>query len=280
MTQTEAAKRIHALLATLRVQHQAPEETAPVSGPAAPAPELAAPQAGAPRAPQDAILTEFLRSFLMWESTTQTAHAALARVTAAVVDFNELRVCLSDEIAELLGPGHAGHSTPTVEDRAARIKLALNDIFKREHAVRLGHLRGLSKREAAAYLDGLAGTPPFVSSRTALIALNEPSLPVDERLIQALRSAGIFDSETNIEAATALLTKAIKPASIPEAHRLLQAFSDTAPTAPGRSRQRAAIKKGQSNGQTSSPTNGRKPAKPVKLKRPGAKPKEPERGRS
>jgi hypothetical protein len=98
--------------------------------------------------PTEPLLGEFLRSMLVWEARCADAAAALKRVAASVVDFNELRVCLPDEIVAMLGPAY-----PRVQERALRLRAALSELYVREHAVTLQPLAGLSKRDAKAYLD-------------------------------------------------------------------------------------------------------------------------------
>lgn len=171
--------------------------------------------------PGDPLLREFLRSFLLWESSTARAEAALARIESDFVDLNEFRVSLIAEMAGVLGAG-AGKG----EERMSRLKLALNEIFKREHALRLSSLAQRPKRESWTYLAELPGTPAFVAARTFVVGLAGHAFPIDERLRARLVSAGVLEAETTLEEAASQLERACKAGGAEEAHSLLQAWSD------------------------------------------------------
>src|SRR5262249_19622524 len=51
----------------------------------------------------DPLLWQLVYSFLAWESTPAKATTANKRLHAAVVDYNEMRVCLGDELAGIIG---------------------------------------------------------------------------------------------------------------------------------------------------------------------------------
>jgi hypothetical protein len=108
-------------------------------------------------------LAILLTNFLLWESTPKLAEEALGRLSRLVVDANELRVMLEREVIETIGDKY-----PFVEERAARLRATLNDVFRRQHRTSLDHLRNLSRKDQRAYLDGLADIPPFVAGRTAV----------------------------------------------------------------------------------------------------------------
>ncbi len=175
--------------------------------------------------PGDPLLREFLRSFLMWESTAARAASALARMESEFVDLNEFRVSLIAEMAGVLGAG-SGKG----EERMGRLKLALNEIFKREHALRLSSLALKPKRESWTYLAELPGTPTFVAARTFVVGLGGHAFPIDERLRVRLVSAGVLESETTLEEAATQLERACKAGGAEEAHTLLQAWSDSGVT--------------------------------------------------
>lgn len=169
----------------------------------------------------DRLLRLFLHSFLAWETTLAKADSALARIEASVVDLNELRVCMPSEIAEIVG-----HNLPRGEERAARLRTALNDVFKREHRLRLDHLGTKSKREARQYLDSLSGVPFYVSSRVALLGLDIHAVPIDTRSVGALAQSGVVDAKSAPEEIGAALERAVRAGEAREAHRVLQAWCD------------------------------------------------------
>jgi hypothetical protein len=213
MSSPDKAKQIESLLEKLRKQLGKGESVAP--------PPCAAAD-GPPWAEADIVITEFIKSFLLWEATTHRACAAMESIGGALVDLNELRVSLIDEIVAVIGKNY-----PRAHERAARLKAALNDIYRREHCVKLSHLLEKTKREARAYLESLAETPHFVASRTFLIALEGHAVPVDERLLGKLIEADVVDNESATPESTAsVLEKTIRSADSLEAHELFQVWSD------------------------------------------------------
>lgn len=204
----------------------------------------------------DLVLRELVRSFLCWESTLARADKAMERIAASVVDVNEFRVCLADEIAHILGTGH-----PRLEDRIARLRAVLGDVYKREHQVRLNHLSGKPKREARTYVESLKDIPAFVASRTALVALDVHTVPVDEQLRSRLVGAGVIDEATDAAAASAQLERAIKAGEAHEAHRLLQAWCDAGGPAPRAPKARERRKPSTTTGRTGAANGKRPPAK-------------------
>lgn len=169
----------------------------------------------------DPVLREFVRSFLMWESTRTKADNALRRIDQAVVDINEFRVAMPDEMAQIIGPNY-----PRVEERCERLRAALNDIYKREHKVGLAHLADKSKRAAREYLENLAHTPPYVAARVFLVALGGHAFPVDERLHARLAGAGVIDPVLTPAEAGAFLERSIRAGEAAEAYCLIQAWAD------------------------------------------------------
>jgi|GEM_PF-5452538 len=171
----------------------------------------------------DAVLRELVRSYVLWESTTTKADSAMRRIDESVVDINELRVCLTEEVASILGSGLS-----RIEERATRLRATLNDIFQREHSLRLSHLAGRSRKDARQYLFTLASVPEFVAARVALLRLGIHAMPVDERTLACLRHAKAINSDTDIAGASALLERAVKSGEGLGAHRAIQAWADDA----------------------------------------------------
>jgi endonuclease III len=180
--------------------------------------------------PQSPLLGHLLRSFLLWESTTSKAQGALKRVEAAVVDFNELRHCMPDELVRLIGERY-----PRVSERALRLRTALNRIYAKEHAVCLERLTGVSKREAREYLDALDGVPRYVSARVALVCLGAHAAPVDSRIRRRLVEAKVIDAETSVDEAASVLERRVRAGEMPEVYALLQAWADEASFGPAES---------------------------------------------
>lgn len=173
----------------------------------------------------DPVLRELVRSYLVWESTTPKAEAALKRIDQAVVDVNELRVCMPTEIAQIMGANY-----PKAEERATRLRATLNDLYRREHCLKLFHLLEKSRKESRAYLETLAAIPAFVAARVAVLKLGINVVPLDERQLQCLKNARAVATTTDLTTAVGMVEKAVKAADMPETAYAIQAWSDEAQT--------------------------------------------------
>ncbi|MBX3403359.1 MAG: hypothetical protein KF699_08115 [Phycisphaeraceae bacterium] len=167
------------------------------------------------------VVDQFVRSFLLWESTSAKAAAAMKRVEQAVVDFNELRVCMPGELIRIIGERY-----PRVEERARRLRSALHAVYARQHRVGLEHLNEMSKREARDYLESLDGTPRFVAARVALVCLGGHAAPIDGRILRRLADRGATEANATPETASAMLERKVRAGEMLEAYALLQAWSD------------------------------------------------------
>jgi len=171
--------------------------------------------------PAEPLLGHFVRAFLMWESTSAKAATAMKRIEQAVVDFNELRVCMPGELVRLMGERY-----PRVEERARRLRIALNAIYTREHKVSLERLGEMSKRESREYLETLESTPRYVAARVALVGLSGHMAPIDARMLRRLVERNIVEADATPETAAAAIERKVRAAEMPECYALLQAWSD------------------------------------------------------
>lgn len=167
------------------------------------------------------ILREFVRSMLLWESTSAKAEAALMRIQAGVVDFNELRVCLSGELVGLMGEAY-----PRARERADRLRAALSELFTRAHAVTLRQLTEMGKREVLQYLESLSGVPQFVASRVALVCLGNHAMPMDSRILHVLAEAQAVGPCETQDGASGVMEHRIRAGELLIAYLHLQAKAD------------------------------------------------------
>lgn len=206
MSQADPAKRLSTLLRKLRTKHA--DLTPPAVQPE-------------PTDEFHPLVHELVFSMLLWEASTGQAKAALRRIRESFVDYNELRICVPDEVALVLGEKY-----PLAHERSLRMRSVLNDIFQRHHAVTLKHLTDAPKREARSFLDSLEGMPAFVSARVLLVSGLGHGVPVDERLRDLLAEASVVDADQAPESTGAWLDRNTKSEEALATHLLLQAWSD------------------------------------------------------
>jgi hypothetical protein len=168
----------------------------------------------------DPLLWHLVFSFMAWEAGTGCAVAANRCLHEAIVDYNELRVCLVDEVVSILGPSY-----PRVRDRAIRLRAVLGDIFRREQCVQLSHIPALGRREARIYIETLEGMAPFVSGRLALLSLDAHAFPLDERLQGALLEVEALPPDLDVIDAAAWLERQVRAGEAAAAYMLLEAWN-------------------------------------------------------
>lgn len=231
---TTYAKKLSALLRRLRKAHkltEQPESTEPV--------------------------TQLVLGFLQWNATRKQARTAYERITAQLVDHNDLRVSHSHEIIALLGSNY-----PRAEERAARMRDALQEIFVREHVVSLSHLHGKGKKEVRAYLDTLPGIPPYVAAQVLLLSFGGHAIPVDDHLADVLRGDGIVDPDATVEVIESFLEHQVRAGEGVAVHHALQTWADT--RKPRKPRPAAAAKRSTTARKS---TRSSKPARKVSKKK-------------
>jgi 3-methyladenine DNA glycosylase/8-oxoguanine DNA glycosylase len=170
----------------------------------------------------DAAVRELVRSILVRSAPLADAEAALNRLGEAMVDGNEIRVGLVEELAAAIGPRFPG-----AVEKAREIKSALNDVYRREHCVRLAHLAERPKREAAAYISGLKGLGRFAADRTLLLTLGGHAVPCDETLAARLIATGAALAGSTPDDCADRLTRCIRAGEAEEAYRVLEAWART-----------------------------------------------------
>lgn len=188
----------------------------------APVEGLASALPTAPPTLVEPVLGEFLMAFLTWETTSARAAVAIRRITNAVVDLNEFRVCLPDEIVGIIGDRYA-----MAAERAERLRVGLNEIYRREHSLSLAALKDAPKRDARAYLESVPGAPPYVSARVLLLSLGAHAAPVDSRIARALAAAGLIGSASQSVEGALILERRIRAGMLRDAYLRLQAWADS-----------------------------------------------------
>jgi endonuclease III len=188
--------------------------------PAAPDPGaaqlLVPPVVGDPMDDVDPI-RELVYSMLLWEAGASKAAAAARRLQESVVDVNELRSCLEDEIVRLIGPRY-----PRAAERAARMRAVLNQVYHDGNTVSLARLRAMNKREARTYLESLDGIPAFAAARVLLISLGGHAFPLDRRLHKVLADANAIEVNPYTKAAGLWVERQIRAGDALDAYLALE----------------------------------------------------------
>lgn len=169
-------------------------------------------------APMDP-LHAMIFGFLNWECSRNQAESAFARLMAAMVDINELRVSDPGELVDLIGADYN-----RAQERCLRMTQSLHAVYRHEHAVDLSSATDMSKRDARAFLEKLDGMVPFVAAYVVLFALNGHAIPLDQQLFERLKNDGVLDPDATKDEAQAFLEHQIRADGAIEAYYQLRAY--------------------------------------------------------
>lgn len=215
--------------------------------------KLSAPEAPLPQ--RDPV-TQMVLGFLQWEATHKQAENAFKRIMQIMVDNNDLRVSHAHQIIEVIGPNY-----PRIEERVARMKDALQEIYVREHAIHPASIAEKSKKDIKHYFDSLAGMTPYVSALVMLTCYGAHCIPCDQRLATKLKEDGAIDKDATPEQIEHFLERQIKAGEGIDAHQRLQNWADE-----GLKKAAAPVKKPAAKKASEKPKKPAKPAKPAKKK--------------
>lgn len=153
-------------------------------------------------APGDPI-TQLILGVLTRDVPESKARDVLERIRASVVDYNELRVIPSGELADTIG------DYPGVRLKADDLCRALNYIFAREHIVSLDMYADRPEKDIRAYLEVIEGLEAYTRARMRLLGFGKHAIPLDEAMWAYARKAEIVDPECPLEEAQAFLERQI-----------------------------------------------------------------------
>ena len=187
------------------------------------------PSAGEGETGYDDPIAVIVFSFLLWEATTSQAQDAMRKVVDSIVDFNELRVSLPTEVISVIGSRY-----PNSMERTQRLKSVLHSIYLAHHAVSLDALQSGGKREIRAFVEGLDGIPPYVSSRVLHRCFEVHTIPVDDRLVDLFIEHGVLSEIACPDEVSKWLSRQVKSSEGNRVEAALRAFVDSSPKPPAR----------------------------------------------
>lgn len=120
------------------------------------------------------------------ESTEAEAKRAVDRILASMVDWNEVRVSDCDEINRA-----SGNTIRHGARRCKRLIDALQSVYEKENRLSLDRLKSVGRREARQYLEELDGVSEYAVAFVLLWSLGGHAIPVNDRLLTALRDADL-----------------------------------------------------------------------------------------
>lgn len=166
------------------------------------------------------------------------ARAKLDRIKTEMVDWNEVRVSTSWEVCKAMG-----EESPAAQERCGQLIRALRSIYQKEHQVSLERLKTLGRREARQYLEQLDGVDSHAVSAVVLWGLGGHAIPVNDKLLAALRAADLVGADSDRDEVQAFLERNVSAAQAKEFCLVMESFKPgktTASAARGKSTSGAA----------------------------------------
>jgi endonuclease III len=151
--------------------------------------------------PMELLLWAILSNY----ASESRAAAAVARLQAAMADYNELRVTSIAEIVEIIGADY-----PMCRPAAEEISRTLQAIFNRLHHLDLEFLKTGAKRTAEAFVSNLDGAGPHAKAMMVLRCLKGHTVPLDVNMFAFLQKSGCIPKDAPIEQAEKLLASVVK----------------------------------------------------------------------
>ncbi len=169
--------------------------------------------------------TEDLMEFLIWAILTtyaaeSRAAAALSKLQAALVDYNELRVTPVAEIVEIIGADY-----PMCRPAAEEISRMLHAMFNRFHHLNLDCLKAGSRRTAEAVLNSLDGVGPHARAMTIFHFLKGRAVPLDVNMYALLHKNGCIPADMQVEQAQRWLAGRLKERDIAGFYGVLKRYA-------------------------------------------------------
>jgi endonuclease III len=164
---------------------------------------------------------QLIISFLEWNATNALALEAHDKLMQSMVDNNDIRVSLPQEIVAIIGADY-----PLAEERACRMHEALNEVFNREHDIVITSLKGKNKKQVKTYLESLPGITPYIIAQLLLLSFGGHAAPVDDHILALLKDEQVVDEDCTLADAEAFCERHIKAADALESHLAMRAWAD------------------------------------------------------
>ena len=169
------------------------------------------------------------------ESTEVEAKRAVDRILDTMVDWNEVRVSDGSELNRA-----AGNTMRQGVRRCQILITALQSVYDSENRLSLDRLKSVGRRDARQFLEGLDGVSEYVVASVLVWSLGGHAIPVNDRLLCALREADLVSPNATRAQIQAFLERHIAAS---EGKRFCVVMRSFSPSKTKTSKKRAAPKK-------------------------------------
>ncbi len=126
------------------------------------------------------------------ERGDEDASRAIDCALTELVDWNEMRVSSGSELNQA-----TGNRIPNGVQHCQKLIRALQAVYDQENKLSLDRLHGMARREARHYLEELDGLDEYAVASIILWSLGGHAIPVNDRLLKALRDADLVHPEAS-----------------------------------------------------------------------------------
>ena len=165
--------------------------------------------------------TQLIISFMEWNATHAMALETHDALMQQMVDNNDVRVSLPQEIVNCIGEDY-----PLALERACRMHESLNEIFNREHGIVITSLKGKNKKQIKAYFETLPGITPYVVAQMMLLCFGAHAIPVDEHLVALLKDEQVLHPDCTLPEAESFCERHIKAVDALHTHLAMRSWAD------------------------------------------------------
>ena len=163
---------------------------------------------GVPKPPaENNPVEQIVLAILAQNVSPSTALSILEKFKGYYVDFNELRVTQSGELAS-----HMGAVSKETLPRAKSILLVLKSIFDRENSFDLEFLKSKSKKELEEYFEQIAGADNYLIASIILHCCGRQAFPLDDKMLKSCEELGLAQGEVTLEGVQTYLERQLKSA--------------------------------------------------------------------
>ena len=167
--------------------------------------------------PLDSLVYAILHEHM----SDSVADAAMKKLRDYFVDWNDLRVAQKDEVTEVLGL-----ATEADKRIAETLHCVLTAVFAKYNMMNLNALSKLGKRPAKQILEKLSGISSFVVNYVFMTFLKGHAIPLNEQMIDYLRSKGLVYSKAVADDIGGFLSRQVSASNGYEFYSLLRKASD------------------------------------------------------
>lgn len=164
---------------------------------------------------------QIIVSFMEWNATNAMALEAFDALMQDMVDHNDIRVSLPQEVVSVIGEDY-----PLAFERCCRMNETLHELYNREHGVTINSLKGKNKKQIKTYFETMPGITPYIVSQMLLVCYGAHAIPLDEHMLALLKVEEVVHEDCTLVQAQSFCDRHIKATDALKTHHAMRAWAD------------------------------------------------------